>query len=90
MMTFEEFQADCFKQNDTYLREETTKIKKAHKLWLKYAASMQKLGLHALDRNEIDLRRRELDIRSQYAPENLQDGPVMRFSYENYLKRTAA
>ncbi len=77
-MTYKQFIAHARAQQTAYIASERKRYTKARKLRERYEAAMRGLGLHPLDRLEIEDRFAQLDgMMAEY-----RDTPAMRGVWE--------
>jgi hypothetical protein len=81
-MTYEQFIGQSIARQRSVIRREHARMRAAGDLFLKYAADMAKLDLHALTWLEIGDRRAQLDIMERNINETHGCSETMRALYE--------
>lgn len=81
-MTYKQYLAQCQRMQARYIADERKRYTKLMKLWRAYQAQAHKLGLHPLDRDEIEARFDELRGMEARIGETHGDSPSMRALYQ--------
>jgi hypothetical protein len=76
--TYEAYIALSQKMQRKYIADERKRCTKLQKLWYDYKAKASKLGIHPLDRREIEARFDQLRVMEARVPDTHGDTPGQR------------
>jgi hypothetical protein len=87
---YQAFQAESQRRQAAYIVEERERMEKAAALCGEYHRAMREIGLHPLNRGEIQDRQRQLDGMAATIEETHGDNPGMRAAYRMHTDNEAA